>query len=269
MAKLRKRAPASRGPNRDTTAYEPTPQERAISEARQRRRAAKPPRARIKVDQEGTIPRIGPDHPDVRTGVNILAEAIGSDSVDFLDGFLSQLANAGSQGRNPDERGINFMLSVVEGVAPKDQVEAMLAAQMAAVHMATLTFARRLAHVDNIRQQDSAERAFNKLARTFTTQVDALKRYRRGGEQKVTVEHVHVHAGGQAIVGSVEHGVGKTAGRENQDDAKAITDDVKGITHAHQSALWGQDKEREPMPPAMPNGRCRILSCVGANSPQR
>ena len=39
----------------------------------------------------------------------------------------------------------------------------MLAAQMAAVHLATMTFARRLAHVDNIPQQDSASNAFNKL----------------------------------------------------------------------------------------------------------
>jgi hypothetical protein len=82
----------------------------------------------------------------------------------------------------------------------------MLAAQMAAVHMATMTFARRLAHVDNIPQQDSAERAFNKLTRTFTTQMDALKRYRTGGQQKVTVEHVTVNQGGQAIVGNVETG---------------------------------------------------------------
>jgi hypothetical protein len=53
------------------------------------------------------------------------------------------------------------------------EIEAMLASQMAAVHMATMTFARRLNHVDNIPQQDSAERAFNKLARTFTTQLEA------------------------------------------------------------------------------------------------
>jgi hypothetical protein len=82
----------------------------------------------------------------------------------------------------------------------------MLAAQMAAVHNATMTFARRLNHVDNIPQQDSAVCAFTKLARTFATQVEALKRYRTGGEQKVTVEHVTVNAGGQAIVGSVTHG---------------------------------------------------------------
>jgi len=49
---------------------------------------------------------------------------------------------------------------------------------------------RRLANVENTLQQDSAERAFNKLARTFTVQMEALKRYRTGGEQKVTVQHV-------------------------------------------------------------------------------
>jgi hypothetical protein len=51
----------------------------------------------------------------------------------------------------------------------------MLAAQMAAVHMASMTFAKRLANVGNIPQQDSAERAFNKLTRTFAAQMSALK----------------------------------------------------------------------------------------------
>ncbi len=69
--------------------------------------------------------------------------------------------------------------------------------------MASMTFARRLAHVDNIQQQDSAEHAFNKLTRTFAAQVAALKEYRSKGEQKLTVQHVHVAEGGQAIVGNV------------------------------------------------------------------
>jgi len=58
---------------------------------------------------------------------------------------------------------------------------------MAVVHMATMKFARRLAHAETIDQQDSAERTFNKLNRTFAAQIEALKRYRTGGEQKVTV----------------------------------------------------------------------------------
>ena len=55
----------------------------------------------------------------------------------------------------------------------------------------------------NIPQQDSAERAFNKLTRTFAAQMSALKEYRSKGEQKMTVEHVRVAEGGQAIVGNV------------------------------------------------------------------
>ena len=45
--------------------------------------------------------------------------------------------------------------------------------------------------------------AFNKLTRTFAAQMSALKEYRSKGEQKMTVQHVHVAEGGQAIVGNV------------------------------------------------------------------
>ncbi len=68
---------------------------------------------------------------------------------------------------------------------------------------------RKVANAETILQQDSAERAFNKLSRTFTTQMEALKRYRTGGEQKVTVQHVSVAEGGQAIVGNVTQAPGQ------------------------------------------------------------
>ena len=74
---------------------------------------------------------------------------------------------------------------------------------------ATMMMAKRLNHADNIPQQDSAERAFNKLARTFTTQMDTLKRYRAKAQQTVRVERVTVNEGGQAIVGNVDRGGGR------------------------------------------------------------
>lgn len=129
--------------------------------------------------------------------------AFGSTDTDFVSGIAGQLIQIGSQGPKPDEKGIPFVTSIIAGIQPKDPIESMLAAQMAAVHNATMTFARRLAHVDNIPQQDSASRAFNQLARTFAAQVEALKRHRNGGNQNVTVKHVHVYEGGQAIVGNV------------------------------------------------------------------
>jgi hypothetical protein len=40
-------------------------------------------------------------------------------------------------------------------------------------------------------------------------QIEALQRYRGKGQQKFTVEHVHVNAGGQAIVGAVHSAAAK------------------------------------------------------------
>jgi hypothetical protein len=100
----------------------------------------------------------------------------------------------------------------------------MLAAQTAAIHVATMTFARQLAHVENIPQQDSAERAFNKLARTFSAQIEALKRYRTGGEQKVTVQHVSVSEGGQAIVDNVTRAPAEITPEKTAEARPAITE---------------------------------------------
>ena len=132
-----------------------------------------------------------------------MQNALGTLDHAFMLGLLTQLSKATSGGQNIDEADLNFMVSVIKGIEPRDQVKSMLAAQMAAVHMAMLRFIEHLPRIENLPQQDSAERAINKFARTFTAQVEALKRYRTGGEQKVTVQHVSVNEGGQAIVGHV------------------------------------------------------------------
>src|SRR5688500_15666601 len=77
-----------------------------------------------------------------------------------------------------------------------------------------MTFTRRLAHTETIQQQDSAQNALNKLMRTFTNQIETLKRYRSNAQQTVKVEHVHVHEGGQAIVGHVETRGGATKSQD-------------------------------------------------------
>lgn len=171
--------------------------------------ASKTRAPRIKVSGKN----VRPDHPSQGVAQIALMKAIGTTHADFYSGLISQLVNVGSPGPEPDEAGTNFMLAIVKGIEPRDQIEAMLAAQMGAVHLATMTFARRLAHVENVPQQDSAERAFNKLARTFTAQVAALKDYRSRGEQKMTVQHVHVAEGGQAIVGNVNAPTPEGGGR--------------------------------------------------------
>jgi hypothetical protein len=176
--------------------HEPAPQEYAASDLAQNNERSSA--LRVTISEKEGVPQL---HAHFR-----LMEALGTTDPDFLNGILPQLLYAASRAGKPDEQGLNFMLSVIKGVKPRDQVEALLAAQMAAVHAATMTMAFRLGRTETIPQQDSAERAFNKLARTFAAQVETLKRYRSQGDQTVRVEHVSVNEGGQAIVGNVNHG---------------------------------------------------------------
>ena len=173
---------------------------------------------RLKVQADGATAKFSVDHPDEAVGILALMRAIGTTDLDFYDGLMGHLVNA-SRGQNAlSQNGTNFMLSVVRGIEPRDQIEAMLAAQMAAVHAASMTFAHRLAHVENIPQQDSAERAFNKLTRTFAMQVEALKNYRSKGEQRMVVQHVNVAEGGQAIVGNVNAPTEGAGGRKKVEE---------------------------------------------------
>ncbi|THH38661.1 hypothetical protein E4Z66_03575 [Aliishimia ponticola] len=130
----------------------------------------------------------------------------------IITGVVSQIAALGSQGKQIDEGAANFALSFVDAMDPQDPAEVLLLTQMAATHQATMMLARRLNHVDNIPQQDSAERALNKLARTYAAQMDTLKKYRTKGQQVVRVERVTVEDGGQAIVGAVDAG-GRSDGK--------------------------------------------------------
>jgi hypothetical protein len=95
------------------------------------------------------------------------------------------------------------MISMVKSIKPRDSVEAMLVAQMVSVHVMAMRCAYHLANAEDVAQQDSAGRAFGRLARTFPAQIEALNRYRNNGEPAITVQNVSVGDGGKAIVGNV------------------------------------------------------------------
>ena len=72
--------------------------------------------------------------------------------------------------------------------------------------------------------------------------LEGLNRHRGKGQQKVTVEHVHVHAGGQAVVGMVERpGGGDQNISEEQHHAKQIA-------HAPEPAMRGPDATHDAVP---------------------
>lgn len=98
-------------------------------------------------------------------------------------------------------------LSFLAGIEPKDELEGMLGAQLLASHNAAMECYRRAMISEQTFEgrKENLNQA-NKLSRTHTTLLEALNRHRGKGQQKVTVEHVHVHSGGQAIVGNVQGG---------------------------------------------------------------
>src|SRR3954447_839531 len=82
----------------------------------------------------------------------------------------------------------------------------------------------------------------NKLSRTYAVLLDALNRHRGKGQQKVTVEHVHVHQGGQAIVGAVNSAGKASEKTEGQLDA------VRGIAYEPSTPLRSPDPPWKPVP---------------------
>jgi hypothetical protein len=87
----------------------------------------------------------------------------------------------------------------------------MIAAQMIAAHSAAMECYRRAMLSEQTLEGRRANLSqANKLSRTYASLLEALNRHRGKGQQKVTVEHVHVHEGGQAIVGQVEGGGGSS-----------------------------------------------------------
>src|SRR5262245_35269192 len=103
------------------------------------------------------------------------------------------------------EKQFSATLAALIGIGPKDEMEAMMAAQLIAAHNAAMECYRRAMLGEQTfegRRENLAQA--NKLSRTYATLLEALNKHRGKGQQKVTVEHVHVHAGGQAVVGTIE-----------------------------------------------------------------
>jgi hypothetical protein len=148
---------------------------------------------------------------------------------------------------DPETRNKQYSATVAAliGIGPKDELEGMMAAQLIAAHNAAMECYRRamLGEQTFEGRRESLSQA-NKLSRTYAALLDALNRHRGKGQQKVTVEHVHVHSGGQAVVGTVEAPGGRVRAKlEDQPHAKQIA-------YAPQPEMRRADTEREPVPVA-------------------
>ena len=135
-----------------------------------------------------------------------MTEAYGSSSLPFQNFVMTQIIQMIPMPADRDHTAdTNMILAVLGAIAPRDELEALLAAQMIAAHLMSMETMRRTRHAAELPQYQAHAAVANKFARTFTAQLDALSRHRRGGEQ--VVRHVHVGEGGQAVIaGTVNTG---------------------------------------------------------------
>ena len=179
--------------------YQLSTNERSVIDKHLARSNAETPVPRLKVSEDGSI---SIDYPNEAVGQALLMERFGTGNVDFAFSLIRQLSGMCSDGEgNTIEWQLNFAFSVVTEMRPNDPAEALLATQIASVQIAISKAGNQLVQADTLGEQDSAERIYNKLVRTFAVLFDTFQRYRSQSGQNVTLQNnVVVGDGGQAIV---------------------------------------------------------------------
>jgi len=147
-------------------------------------------------------------------------DSTGGRSAEVAGMLMIQADSLQENGGRTDQTA-RLALSILEEMEPKNATEGMLAVQMIGVHNAAVEFIKRsLLTGQTVGGVDMNVTRACRLMRLFTEQTNAMAKLRgTAGQQRMTVEHVHVHAGGQAIVGPVAGG-NSTPGDEGVQSGK-------------------------------------------------
>jgi hypothetical protein len=211
---------------------------------------------RIGQDAHGH-PILGLPHTDEAGWQAQLKAAFGTVSGAFVDAEILRLLAALQATRDdlPLETKVNAALAVIAGIAPRNEVEALLAVQMAMTHIAAM---RMLTELNRLNPHVSpggvaiAGTVSTKLLRAFAGQAEALAKLRRPAVQVVRVERVNVAAGGKAIVGTVTH-QSHGAFQENQDQPYG-TDYERAREPANDTPVRREEAGRLAVPEAKGQG---------------
>ena len=174
-------------------------------------------KAPVEAEKDDKVTSIKTDD-DGKTVVNLDGDKVisifGIENESLVKQLAMQAMNASSinfvqQDGQQDKVILESTLSMIESISPQNGLEAMLAVQMASVHNMAMEMSKRAMLKDQtIEGVEYNINRSTKLMRTFTAQMETLKRLRMGGKQTIQVQHVNVNDGGQAIVGDVTGGWG-------------------------------------------------------------
>jgi hypothetical protein len=136
-----------------------------------------------------------------------LARATGATHEDAQILLTSQLCRVYQARGGSPAKAIQSALALMLDIAPQSGIEGMIATQMVAIHGVAMNLlaSGEMTGAQSIEVADVRLKHAERLMRLFGLHVETLNRHRgkAPSEQKVTVEHVHVHEGGQAIVGNL------------------------------------------------------------------
>lgn len=209
----RKKKPAKK----DTKALakkEYTDEEKARLAKYKERRERRPVKVKIAKSDSGE-PQITLEEPKGQMYEVKMLEALGTPDSDLQSRLLDQVIHTfegtvSNGGLDNDKvvSAYNSTMAILTGIQPQDEIEGMLAVQMIGVHNMAMDYMGKATRTDRVDFMSTYMNGATKSLRTFAAQMEALKKYRTGGQQKMVVEHVHVNEGGQAIVGNVNQGGG-------------------------------------------------------------
>src|SRR6202030_1232837 len=158
--------------------------------------------------------------PDLEGHRQRLREAFGNTlSEEFVDVILGKLVEALRPGLYDqlEEATLNAALAIIDSMQPRSELQALLAVQIIAIGFAGLRFLRQS-------HRNMTEDFINvygnyaiKLLRLQNDLIQTFDRYQRGNKQTVEVRHVHIHSGGQGVVGIINPPDDRDAGGREAD----------------------------------------------------
>ena len=239
---------------------------------------------RYQAKREGTKVEIAIKKNDGKVteeALECFIECTGSSDPMLIEHLLAQ-AQQGIMASYEDQEKVAKTLSAVttmlRGIGPKDEVEGMLAVQLTVTHNQALEYlALSMSNRLNPEIAPVAVNTATRLMRTFINLIEALIKYRNRNEanQRIRVDHVHVHQGGQAIVGSTVNTLGGRGVRQEMMNQPHVQDFWKEkaaalpLNFRNAKRCCARTRRGTPcLMPAMRNGRCKLHGGKATGAPR-
>jgi hypothetical protein len=234
------------------------------------------PKALEKVNTTTAVQKAASEAELLAAGQKFFCESLGVSDPEVATVLVNQVKQLQAvMSLGDGVGGLSIALGMMFEMKPENLAQGLLAVQMSGVHLAALLHLKRAGLVAqgnlNSKTPEANMLTAMRLMSLFNEQLEAMAKLKgKTRQQKVIVEHVHVHHGGQAIVGTVT-AAGRTGGAKQEGVAmkRRITPQAKrrgwlkngNPTGDFSKAPRCGAKTRRGSPcrcPAMKNGRCRL-----------